>query len=197
MAKKEKLRCWQCGASVRPGDSLCRKCGTVASIYTAPTKRPSALPSQPSSWTSQPATLPSQPAVGTSQHAAFPPQPSSWTSQPAAFPPQPAGPGRSAMGGENHPSSWTLYSRNTEGTSANGTPIYRGDSSSIGFAVLGFFFPLVGLILFIIWNKSMPLMARSAGKGAAIGFAVGVALTCCYFAYIAVMIQFALSDFVV
>ena len=56
------------------------------------------------------------------------------------------------------------------------------DAPSGGFAVLGFFFPLVGLILFLVWNNSSPKKAKSCGKGALIGFIVGVVfwivLTC-------------------
>ncbi len=38
------------------------------------------------------------------------------------------------------------------------------------FAVLGFFIPLVGLILYLAWMKNLPLRARSVGKGALAGF---------------------------
>jgi len=41
-----------------------------------------------------------------------------------------------------------------------------GDSPSLGYAVLGFIIPLVGLILYIVWKDQFPLRARSAGKGA-------------------------------
>ncbi len=42
------------------------------------------------------------------------------------------------------------------------------DSGSAGWGVLGFFFPLVGLILFLIWKSDRPKSARSAGIGALI-----------------------------
>ena len=48
------------------------------------------------------------------------------------------------------------------------------DASSIGMALLGFFIPLAGLIIWLINKDSKPLMAGSAGKGALIGFIVGV-----------------------
>jgi len=48
---------------------------------------------------------------------------------------------------------------------AGGTP----DAPSGGFATLGFFFPVVGLILYLVWKPQTPLKARSAGKGALIG----------------------------
>ena len=47
-------------------------------------------------------------------------------------------------------------------------------SSSTGWAVLGFLIPLVGLILFLAWNTSRPNDAKAAGKGALIGFCVGI-----------------------
>ena len=44
------------------------------------------------------------------------------------------------------------------------------DKPSFGFAILGFFIPLVGLILFLIYEGKKPKRAKSAGKGALIGF---------------------------
>lgn len=40
------------------------------------------------------------------------------------------------------------------------------DSGSFGWAVLGFFIPLVGLILFLVWRRDRPLSANSSGIGA-------------------------------
>jgi hypothetical protein len=51
------------------------------------------------------------------------------------------------------------------------------DAPSGGFAVLGFFLPLVGLILFLVWNDSSPQKAKSCGKGALIGFIVSVVIS--------------------
>ena len=53
---------------------------------------------------------------------------------------------------------------------------YVQNAPSGGMAALGFFFPLVGFILYLVWKGQMPLKAKSAGKGALIGFIVGVAL---------------------
>ena len=50
------------------------------------------------------------------------------------------------------------------------------DHSSFGFAVLGFFIPLVGLILFLIYEEKKPKRAKSAGKGALIGFITKIVL---------------------
>ena len=43
------------------------------------------------------------------------------------------------------------------------------DAPSTGLAVLSFFFPLVGLILYVVNMNTSPLKAKSAGKGALIG----------------------------
>ena len=43
-----------------------------------------------------------------------------------------------------------------------------------GFSVLGFFVPLAGLILYILWRNTFPGKARSAAKGAISGLAVSV-----------------------
>ena len=63
------------------------------------------------------------------------------------------------------------------GCSVGNTISKPDDAPSSGFAVLGFFIPLVGLILYLIYNESnRPLRAKSAGKGALIGFIVRVAI---------------------
>ena len=55
----------------------------------------------------------------------------------------------------------------------NGTAIVE-EGSTAGWAVLSFLFPIVGLILFIVWKDSKPKSASAAGKGALIGFIVGI-----------------------
>lgn len=51
------------------------------------------------------------------------------------------------------------------------------DSSSVGFAILGFFIPLVGLILFLVYESKRPKRAKSAGKGALIGFITKIVIS--------------------
>ncbi len=64
--------------------------------------------------------------------------------------------------------------RQVEGARAE---VQKPDAPNMGFAVLGFFFPLIGLILYLCWKNETPLKAKSAGKGALIGVIVSVA---CY-----------------
>lgn len=50
------------------------------------------------------------------------------------------------------------------------------DNSNLGFAILGFFIPIVGLIIFLIYEGKKPKRAKSAGKGALIGFITEIVL---------------------
>lgn len=52
--------------------------------------------------------------------------------------------------------------------------VNSSDAPSFGFAVLGFLWPLLGLILYLIWNKEYPQKAKSCGKGALIGFITNI-----------------------
>lgn len=48
----------------------------------------------------------------------------------------------------------------------------QSDTGSVGWAFLGFFIPIVGLILYIIWRNSEPNNAKKAGLGALISVIV-------------------------
>ena len=62
-------------------------------------------------------------------------------------------------------------------------PYYREDDGPhMGFAILSFLFPIVGIILFIIWNKEYPQKAKSCLKGFISGIVTGFVLACCLFA---------------
>jgi drug/metabolite transporter (DMT)-like permease len=48
------------------------------------------------------------------------------------------------------------------------------DTGSAGWSLLGFFFPLIGLILFLLWRKDQPRNSSAAGKGALVSVIVSV-----------------------
>ena len=64
----------------------------------------------------------------------------------------------------------------------------NNDAPSTGMAVLGFFIPLVGFIIWLINKDTKPLMAKSAGKGALIGFIVSLIFSILYGAVVGSMI---------
>lgn len=63
------------------------------------------------------------------------------------------------------------------------------DAPNTGLAVLGFLIPLVGLILWAVWNNTTPLKAKSAGKGALIGVIVHFAVGVIYFTVVMSMMS--------
>ena len=85
--------------------------------------------------------------------------------------------GTAIAGGGSFCSKCGAQASGAQGYSANATQYGSiQDGKSLGFAVLGFFIPLVGLILYLVWKKDIPLRASSAGKGAIIGVIVSVIL---------------------
>lgn len=64
----------------------------------------------------------------------------------------------------------------------------KEDSSSFGWAFLGFCIPIVGLILYLVWKADTPLRAKSAGKGALISVIASVVIYIIYFVIIAALI---------
>lgn len=47
------------------------------------------------------------------------------------------------------------------------------DSGSIGWGVLGFCIPIVGIILYFVWKENKPRSAQMAIRGALISIAIG------------------------
>lgn len=55
------------------------------------------------------------------------------------------------------------------------TPVTTAkEGSKFGWGLLGFFIPLVGLILFLVWRKEKRKAAKASGIGALIGFLLGI-----------------------
>lgn len=67
------------------------------------------------------------------------------------------------------------------------------DAKSFWWALLCFMFPIVGLILFIVWRKEQPLRASSCGKGALISVIIDVVLSVILWIVLAVAMKSALS----
>ena len=74
-----------------------------------------------------------------------------------------------------------------------GYPPYYDDQPNAGWGVLGFFFPLIGFILYLVWQTQYPNRSRMCGKGALIGFIVGVCLVILYVILIIVLVAIAAS----
>lgn len=78
------------------------------------------------------------------------------------------------------------YNTSPNGQAQTAQPVQSGqvvpqptvqDNGSFGWAVLGFFIPIAGLILYLVWRTEKPLSARRAGIGALVSVIVGAVLT--------------------
>lgn len=50
------------------------------------------------------------------------------------------------------------------------------DDGGFGWALLGFCIPIVGLVLFLVWQNEKPLTASAAGKGALVSVIFSVVM---------------------
>lgn len=66
--------------------------------------------------------------------------------------------------------------------------VQAADSSSFGWALLGFCIPIVGLILFLVWKDNTPLKAKSAGMGALVSVIVSIVFYVIYAVFLGVML---------
>lgn len=54
--------------------------------------------------------------------------------------------------------------------------IVNVDKGGFGWGVLGFFVPIVGLILYLVWKNDKPNSAKASGMGALISVILGIVL---------------------
>ena len=54
---------------------------------------------------------------------------------------------------------------------------------------VGFFIPIVGLILFLVWKNEMPVRAKSAGIGALIGVIVEIVFVFFFYSYLLLLVE--------
>ncbi|MBR3969085.1 MAG: zinc ribbon domain-containing protein [Clostridia bacterium] len=69
------------------------------------------------------------------------------------------------------------------------------DSSSVGWWWLGFFFPLIGFILWCVWTDNTPIKAKRAGWGALVGAITSVVVP--IIIYIAILALTILGGFAI
>ena len=78
------------------------------------------------------------------------------------------------------------------------TQIYQQDSPSTGLAVLGFFLPFVGIIMFFVHKKTAPKKALSCATGVFINtivnFVMTIVLYILYFTVLAAVFKEAFSE---
>ena len=143
--------CIYCGAQVEPGVKFCTSCGSALPVE-APVEVAAEVIEQPGN---QP-----QPPIQQQPQQAY--------QQPVQQPYQ--------QGQQQYQQQY--QQPNYQNQQPYGAPVNPvvDDSGSIGWGVLGFFIPLVGLILFLVWKNTKPKCAKVSGIGALIGFCLGLVL---------------------
>lgn len=159
--------CSNCGTILADGTKFCTNCGApvaAASVDAQPIDvTPAEQPYTPPSYEQPAAYQPVQQPY--EQPAAYqPPSDAQQPYQQASY----QAPFDGQQQGYQQPAPTTMYGQPASQPSA------AADTGSIGWGVLGAFFPIVGLILFLVWRNTKPQSAKVAGIGAIIGFALGV-----------------------
>lgn len=77
------------------------------------------------------------------------------------------------------------YNNNEE----NNNNVQVQESGAIGWGILGFLIPIVGLILFIVWRQTKPKSSKAAGIGALISVILSIILTIIMFAVLGSVIS--------
>ncbi len=68
-----------------------------------------------------------------------------------------------------------------------------GDSNSVGWWWLGFFFPMLGFILWAVWSGNFPMKAKKSGVGAIVGIITSVVLVVAFYILIFVLMLLGMS----
>lgn len=95
--------------------------------------------------------------------------------------------------------NYTLPSANRGSKSQNvsATQSQQTDSegSTVGWGILGFFIPIVGFILWLIWKDEHPARAKSAGIGCLVSICLGVVGVILYVVLVFVILGIGVGEY--
>ncbi|MBQ7202706.1 MAG: zinc ribbon domain-containing protein [Eubacterium sp.] len=148
--------CPKCSKEIGDHVAFCPYCGANTQESAAPQQPPQAPPVQQGFIPPQPPQAQPQP-----QQNFVPPQPQQAQPQQGFVPPQ-----------QNIPPQQNFMQNQPPFVAA---PVE--EKASIGLAILSFFIPIVGLILFLTKKDERPKTAKACGLAAIIGFAIGLILS--------------------
>lgn len=131
-----------------------------------------------------PAPAPQSYAMGEYGQPAYPPQPQAQTAYP--YPPQ-------AQTAYPYPPQQPVPQYGAPYGYPQPGYVNPADSGSFGWAVLGFFVPVAGLILWLVWKDQRPRDATMAGKGALVSVIVWAAFVVLYIIFVIVIIVIGIS----
>lgn len=139
--------CIYCGAQIPDNAKFCTTCGAALPVEAAPVQQPIEVPAE---------VVPEQPPVQSYQQQV---QQSFEQPQQQAY---------------QQPQQQYQQPQQAQPTFAAPEQPAVNDTGSIGWGVLGAFFPIVGIILFFVWKNTKPKTAKVAIIGAAIGVVISL-----------------------
>lgn len=173
--------CKNCGSPIQPGMANCQRCGAPAEVVQAVDEnKPMAQP--PGMLGHYVNNNPNQPMGQQPMNNGMQQQPMNQpmgqpmnNGMPQQMPQQPMG--QPMM---NQPMGQPM-NNGMQQPMMNGQPmpqqqVQNGDDGSFLWAVVGFLFTLIGLILYFVWKDTKPNNAKMAGMGALVGFIASVIL---------------------
>ena len=86
--------------------------------------------------------------------------------------------------GTSIPEGSTVCPNCNDSMNETSTIVSEKSGSSFAWGILGFFIPLVGLILFLSWKKERPSDSKAAGIGALISVIASIVLYIIFFVFI-------------
>ncbi len=158
------MYCENCGVKLSDDAKVCDNCGAIREVSpsTKETTKPYCPPPTPPNAPSAPPVPPTPPTPPVPPVSSAPPTPPAPPAPPAAYPP-PAPP---------YP-----------GYGYNGVK----EGKPWGFAILCFFVPIVGLILFLVYNDSNPKRAKYSGIGGLVGVIVTPIISILFMVFVGLM----------
>ncbi len=167
--------CIFCGAQIPDNAKFCTACGAALPVEAEAVQEPIEVPAQ---------VVPEQPAVDPFQQPAYAqPQPG------AQQPYQQAAQQSFEQPQQAYQQPQQAYQQPQQQYQPPQQPYQQPqptfavpeqqavvDSGSIGWGVLGAFFPLVGIILFFVWKNNKPKTAKVSLIGAVIGIAISLVI---------------------
>lgn len=153
--------CMYCGGQTPDGSKFCELCGAALPVEVPPEQM----------FTSEAASVPANGGSGGSYwQNGTAQQPYQEAQQPYGQPGQQPYGQQQPFGQQAQQPPATVVPYADSGSQAG------ADTGSIGWGILGFIIPIVGIVLFFVWNNTKPKSARMAILGAAISIALSLIL---------------------
>lgn len=166
--------CPKCGQDVIDGSPMCPACGQP--LAAAPAAEPTAAVA------TEPMMGPTEVPMANPVNNIPPMEVTPVAAGPVTMPQPMASPGTEPVAATQPQVQPTVNMNATTPTTTVGptnttaTPAAPAKGGSIGWAILGFIIPIVGLVLFLVWRKNKPGDAKMAGVGALISFGLSMVL---------------------